>query len=332
MQRLCYLSSTNAYLYGGFIRLMYLLFPVIIMVAAPFVNDDGDSYFLSYGSAALPFFALSIVVTYLYSKRTFHPLYSEQYNIANILACLLALKGIFRVQKKFQVSIKRKRSRENSFAFVFIVLVSAVMVTAEVFLVFYWAIVARGSSGGWPSSALVLALFWNTYNLVFVLSLLRFLRRFNQRPSLPFPFHPPSTRVHFSTGDVGRLRCVSLQGAIISSRGPLAGDIVRARFATRSGPIAISGNVTGRDRHRGASWIRVDFDEATIAQRRQLTHFFFDEVNTHHYAHDVVTRSPRVAHGVTWVSRLTRQTKAGSSRASVTSSSPVGKTKPSRLG
>ncbi|MEJ7900979.1 MAG: hypothetical protein WKF63_03985, partial [Thermomicrobiales bacterium] len=94
----------------------------------------------------------------------------------------------------------------------------------------------------------------------------------------------------------------------------------------------ISGNVTGRDRHRGASWIRVDFDEATIAQRRQLTHFFFDEVNTHHYAHDVVTRSPRVAHGVTWVSRLTRQIKAGSSRASVTSSSPVGKTEPSRLG
>ena len=45
-----------------------------ILLAAPFLPETANSYFVSYITAALPFFALSIVITYLYSRRTFHPL------------------------------------------------------------------------------------------------------------------------------------------------------------------------------------------------------------------------------------------------------------------
>lgn len=289
MQRLCYLGSTNAYLYGGFIRLLYLAFPVAILFAAPFLPESDNSYFVSYLSAALPFFALSIVVTYLYSRRTFHPLYSEQYNIANILACLMALRGIFKVQKKFRVSIKSKRTKENSFAFYFIVGIAAIMVVAELYLMTYWLAVQDGSVARLPTYTVMLSLFWNTYNLVFVLSLVRFLHRFNRRPATQYPFHPTSTRIRFAGALVGRVRSVSLRGAIVSAHSAPVSEYIQAQIDTRFGSIDVFARVTGHERYRGTHWFRIDFQHLTLLQRRQLTRFFFGEIIPEAHGHDFPT-------------------------------------------
>lgn len=290
MQRLCYLGSTNAYLYGGIIRLLYLAFPVAILFAAPFLPESDNSYFVSYLTAALPFFALSIVVTYLYSRRTFHPLYSEQYNIANILACLMALRGIFKVEKKFRVSIKSKRTKENSFAFYFIVALAGIMILAEAFLIGYWLVARDGSIDRLPSYAVILSVFWNTYNLVFVVSLVKFLHRFNRRPATRYPFYPASTQIRFAGDQVGRVRSISLQGAIVSANTAPTSDTVRAEIDTRFGPISLSGQLTGHERYRNVHWFRIDFQNLPVPQRRQLTRYFFGEIIPEAYSRDFPAR------------------------------------------
>ncbi|MBA2452708.1 MAG: glycosyltransferase [Chloroflexia bacterium] len=299
-QRLCYLASTNAYFYGGVIRVVYLAFPVIILLSVPFVSSDDRSYFMSYMSIALPFFVLSIVVTYLYSRRTFHPVHSEQFNIANILACLVALKGVVKVQKKFRVSIKSKRVKENPVAWSFLVSLAAIMGAADAFMISYWLLGLNASIGAIPSHAIMLAFFWNTFNLAFVLSLVRYLREFQKRPALAFPFHPRDSAVNLATGQRGHLESIGFQGAVLALDAFPATTTAHMEVNTRYGPIIISGLVSGRCALDGRSVVQLTFSNLTLAQKHRLTQYFFGEIVPKHFARDFAVKDQHTSTKYDW--------------------------------
>lgn len=285
-QRLCYLGSTNAYFYGGMIRIFYLVLPVVMLFLVPFVSSTDQTYLFSYFTLALPFFIFSIVVTYLYSRRTFHPLYSEQYNLANILACLVALKGVVKLQKKFRVSVKGKRNKENPAAYSFLVALAIIMVAANLFLFGYWFVGLHASDNGSPLHLIILALFWNTYNLVFLLSLLRFLRRFKRRPTLAHPFHPRHSRVVLASGESGYLQSIGFQGAILALNGFPGTASLQIEIETERGAIALDCLPVASWTKKARTFIQVTFPILSVTQKKCLTRYFFSEVVPWHFAHD----------------------------------------------
>lgn len=300
-QRLCYLGSTNAYFYGGVVRVVYLAFPIIILFSVPIVSNDDRSYFVSYMSLALPFFVLSVAITYLYSRRTFHPIHSEQFNIANILACLVALKGVVKVQKKFRVSIKSKRVKENPVAWTFLVFLAVVMLAADLFLIGYWLLGMDTPINTIPSHAIILALFWNTCNLLFVLSLVKYLHQFSKRPALTYPFHPRDSRARLATGERGQVDSIGFQGAILSLDAFPATTTAQVEISTRFGPITMSGLVSGRWRLDGGSVVQLTFSNLTLAQKHRLVQYFFSEIVPWHFARDFAVKDRHASPEHDWL-------------------------------
>lgn len=293
MQRLCYFSSINGYLYGGVIRLLYLVLPAVVLFAAPFADGASTDAAAWYLAAAVPFAMLSILMTYLYSRRTFHPLYTEQFNIANILACLMAVKGVVRVQKKFRVSVKEKRGKEYSPAYAFLLALAGITGAAELALVVHWGLATGGSFNEWPSAATMLALFWNTCNLAFVVSLVAYLGRFHRRPTREFPFAPPATPVTLASGEPGGLQGIGFQGAIVTANRLPDGSTLRFAIHAREQIIDLAGRVVDCQARHGQVRITVAFNGLSLAQKRRLVRFFFDEVVSEAFARDYdVERRP----------------------------------------
>ncbi|MGI8557533.1 MAG: glycosyltransferase family 2 protein [Solirubrobacteraceae bacterium] len=109
-QRASYLSSTMQHL-QGVQRLIFFFVPVVctVTLTAPVATPL---------SAFLPIFTtwltLSILVTYLYARGTYHALHTEAYSLASASAHCAGLWGIFKVQKKFSVSLKSTRRRDRT--------------------------------------------------------------------------------------------------------------------------------------------------------------------------------------------------------------------------
>ena len=115
----------------------------------------------------------------MYSRDTYRPIYTEQYNIINIISNFESLKGIFKVQRKFPVSIKLKKKKENSFIFGLLLFMDLVMIGAGGWgIVQLWQLVTRHTSTLSPDS-LFMALFWNTINICFLSSVIVYLYRYN---------------------------------------------------------------------------------------------------------------------------------------------------------
>ncbi len=176
MQRLAYINSTLAFLQGHF-KLFYYLLPIyIIFSPVSFLKSS----FIVYLSFYLPYLAMSFWITKVYSRNTYHPLYTEQYNIANIFSNIEALKGIYKVQKKFAVAIKIKRVKENSFVFFALFGLALMMGVAEAYAIGTFIVVDHLNFHRLVASTLFVGLFWNTMNFAIFLTFLKFLNDYNR--------------------------------------------------------------------------------------------------------------------------------------------------------
>lgn len=109
-QRLNYLSATLAHM-QGVQRLLYILIPVfcIIQLQSP-VRMSVTTFTAIY----LPFMVLSIILTAIAARGSYHLFFTECFGLASIFTHLVALKGVLRIQKKFDVSRKTVVSAERS--------------------------------------------------------------------------------------------------------------------------------------------------------------------------------------------------------------------------
>ncbi len=175
MQRLGYINSTLAYLQGQF-KLFYYLLPIFIIFSpVRYISVAFIPYLLLY----IPYLIASFWITKVYSRNTYHPIYTEQYNIANIFANIQAMKGIWKVQKKFPVAIKIKHAKENSPVFYTLVAIGALMVIAELQGVSIFVIGMHTNLHLLLQSTLIVGLFWNACNIVIFATFLSFLYDYN---------------------------------------------------------------------------------------------------------------------------------------------------------
>lgn len=171
MQRLCYFHSTATYL-NGIVKLFYMVLPIyILFFEVGAISTSTVQFFAVY----IPFLLFSIATTYIFARHTYHPLYTEQYNLASMFAQIESLKGIVRIEKKFGVSLKRKSKKDNLYVSRLLLLLLIVMTGACISGVY--RIVAHPLAG--LENVLVIALFFNCTNMILIASFLRFLHVYN---------------------------------------------------------------------------------------------------------------------------------------------------------
>lgn len=109
-QRLNYLSATLAHL-QGVQKLLYLIVSALtaFTLIAP-INANIAHFNLIF----IFYLTMGISFTTVYARGTYHLLHTEAYGLANMMAHLAGLKGVFRVQRKFAVSHKLTRRREKT--------------------------------------------------------------------------------------------------------------------------------------------------------------------------------------------------------------------------
>lgn len=109
-QRLNYLSATLAHL-QGVQKMFFFLLPItcLFTLASPIKVS------LTAAPIILLIFPIaSILITRAYSRRTYHFIHTEAYNLASLTAHLGGLWGIIKVQKKFSVSKKTANRKEKT--------------------------------------------------------------------------------------------------------------------------------------------------------------------------------------------------------------------------
>ena len=180
MQRICYINSTVAFL-NGLQRLFYILLPALLLTLMPLQHNLAAIPVLRYTAIALPFVIVSYIVTYLFSRRTFHPLYTEQFNIANIFSNIVATKGIINVQKKFKVSLKVRGLKKESSAYRMLLLLFALTLLGALASPIYWFMYYGRSLDGLLHSTIGVSMLWNLVNLFLVGSVLFFVNFHNER-------------------------------------------------------------------------------------------------------------------------------------------------------
>jgi len=232
-QRLCYFSSTNIFFYNGIPKFIYLIMPSIVLLSIPFIGLQNARMPFHFLLILFTFSLISQIVVYISANKTYRPLLSEQYNTANIVSCLVALKGIVRLEKKFKVSIKIKHFKESHYAYFALLIFAILMISSSLFSLYYWFYVLGRGVTGLFSSPIGSSLFWNTYNLFFVTSLV-FFTRYNRKPSPKFSFVPTdkSKIVVIDSEDDTQVVSIDLSGAHIHSRKKIIADKIMISIGT----------------------------------------------------------------------------------------------------
>lgn len=109
-QRANYIAACLAHL-QGVQKLLYFIIPIacIFTLTGPVTLNLAVFNLVFVG-----YLALALSVTNLYSRGTYHFLYTEAYNLANMMAHFGGIKGIIKVQRKFAVSNKVAIRRERT--------------------------------------------------------------------------------------------------------------------------------------------------------------------------------------------------------------------------
>ncbi|MDB5182602.1 MAG: hypothetical protein JWO47_386 [Candidatus Saccharibacteria bacterium] len=218
MQRICYINSTAAFL-NGLQRLFYILLPALLLALLPLQHNLATIPVLQYTAVALPFVIISYAVTYLFSRRTFHPLYTEQFNIANIYANIMATKGIINVQKKFKVSLKIRGLKKESSAYRFLLFLFAFTLFGALASPLYWFMREGKSLQQLLHSTAGVSMLWNLINLFFVGSVLFFVNFHDEKSRSS---HQLRTELPILLIDNKRravqLKSISMRGAEITSK------------------------------------------------------------------------------------------------------------------
>lgn len=182
-QRLNYLSSTLAHV-QGVQRLIYFLLPVacIFELQSP-VNTLTPTFLPAFAA----FIAVSLLFTSRHARGTYHPVFTESYNLVNAAAHLAGIRGVFRIERRFSVSRKSGARTDVTWTrtamWLLLALSAAALVRAA--LVLAEPRSALGV-GGWVAAASVPFLLANVAHLLsFVRCLVRYER--GHQPSVPEP-------------------------------------------------------------------------------------------------------------------------------------------------
>lgn len=278
MQRVCYFNSTNAYFYGGVMKLFYILMPIIFIFSLPFLRSYDNVFFLNYLAISLPFVVFSNIVIYAYSRKTYHPLYTEQYNIANIFSCIEALKGVIKIQKKFVVSIKSKVLRENHIVYYLILGLFTLLGLSEIFGLFFWFGIKQISADQFLKSSEPIALYWNTWNLIITGSFIWFLKNYKKKTAKKYPFESYDSII-LNKNISGKLAQIGLSGAyILADRLPRRKKVSLC-IKTKLDILPLSGIIIAqKSLPIGKKFAEISFTQLTEQNRNHLVRYFFEEL------------------------------------------------------
>lgn len=177
MQRLNYLSATLAHL-QGLQKLLFFLVPPLVLFSL--VNPVTLSY-SGFGLIFLGYLLAAVGITARYARGTYHPFYTEAYALANSLAHLSGLWGIFKVQKKFAVSRKIVRPNERSWQKVILWALAAVSMAAMAIGIMRLIGVLDGRS----HQLVITALLFNGLNIIWLGGFLGVLFRYEHGGATP---------------------------------------------------------------------------------------------------------------------------------------------------
>jgi len=176
MQRMNYFNSTMAYA-QGICKLFFYILPISIIFSPA---TAFKTPFFVYIAIYIPYLSFSLWMTKVYSRNTYHPWYTEQFNIINILSNFESLKGIWKVQKKFSVSIKLKNKRESTYVFPLLVVIALGMMGMELYGFYQWYALSQGNFLNLPPDSLLMSLFWNGVNVGMISSTLLYLYKYQR--------------------------------------------------------------------------------------------------------------------------------------------------------
>ncbi|MDR0779451.1 MAG: glycosyltransferase, partial [Pseudomonadales bacterium] len=193
-QRICYFNSTFSFV-NGVQRLFYMLFPAVLLLLAPFTTNDFQIDAVHYVAVMLGFITFSYACVWATSDGAYHPILTEEYNLANMFSHLLALRGVLHVSAKFAVSLKGKAEAETSVVESGLRVLCLGLGAASLFGLSFWLGSGRPLDG-LLTNMVGLALFWNTLNVFLIIPFLLFLRRHRAREiplsALALPLVPAS--------------------------------------------------------------------------------------------------------------------------------------------
>lgn len=279
-QRVCYFNSAFSFTFG-LQRIFYIALPALILLSIPFVPPQNSVSVFYYLAIMLSFISFSYLCTWLVSDRTYHPVFTEQYNVANMFSHVMALRGVLQVQKKFNVSVKTNQKHRGSAVQVGIVLLCVALAFASLFGLWAWNNSGRPYSGLLTNVAGV-ALFWNTLNLFLILPFVAFLREHASREfpiySVSLPLAPAALTRGDARNDV-RIKSLDLTGTAVSSPSEIEkGDYVLT-LNTGTGELHVPAKVVEViQKSAGAYEAHLSFGQITPQTAVALTVYLFHKV------------------------------------------------------
>lgn len=179
-QRLNYVNATLAHL-QGVQKLLFFITPILasFTLVGPIVISYGW-----YNLIFTSFLLVAVGFTALYSRGTYHPIYTEAYSMANLLAHFGGIKGIVKVQRKFAVSNKTVRPNEPSWLkniLWFLFAVGLVGLLRDIILL---------NNGDPHRGLLISSLIFTDLNLIFLASFLAYLWGYERRDNRPSGGNP----------------------------------------------------------------------------------------------------------------------------------------------
>ncbi len=280
-QRVCYFNSTFSFTFG-LQRIFYMLFPAILLLCLPFTMNDRHVDVMFYLSIMFSFVIFSYLCTWVISDGTYHPIYTEQFNLANMLSNAQAVLGIIRVSAKFSVSSKTGTAKTRSVVENGLLTLCILLAFFSVYGLGYWVSTGRPIAGLMTNMA-GLALFWNTLNWVMIIPFLVFLHRHSAAGQPAHVIAVPETPSTLRGGDGtshATLSRLDLTGATmwVDHDRIVPGDH-HLSFATERGLIQVGGRVEKvRQVSAGRCEVELTFEKLAPHVATALTLFLFHEV------------------------------------------------------
>ncbi len=270
MQRFCYINSTMAYMEGT-LKLFYFIVPIyVILTKQNLIDINLILYFATY----LPFLFLSYFITYYYSRRTYHFPNTELFNIINIFSHIESIKGIIKIQKKFGVSIKVKNHKQSAIIYPGLILVLSVMLLVDI----YGGYLIFKEGSRMFSNYLLIGIFWNTFNLGFVIFALIYLRGFNSKNREEHKFIIDQKTRIYPNYLFGEIKKMSLSGAIIETEVWINEQNISFDLDLAEERMNLRGQVKRVENIKEGKRIYIQFNKLDKESRVKLTLFFFEKI------------------------------------------------------
>lgn len=299
MQRVCYINSTIAFL-GGIQRFAFIMLPVLVILTLP-INPAGSMPVVSYLMMSSIFVVFSYLITYIFSRGTFHPIYTEQFNIVNIFSNFLATKGILNVQKKFKVSIKQRRPKTEANAYRGLLILWFTTFVAWLGGLQYWFFYQEKSLGELGQSVAGAAMFWNFINLLLIGSVVWYVNFHNEKVRSKHNVRAiESAKTNlmpaFESGFIG-LERVSLKGADVILNAPIARkSLDMVLNIDNSKDVILKAKVNSIKKLKDGNYrVFLGFPKLNIQQDKLMTRYIFDRIVPELFDNDY-----RDSHKINW--------------------------------